>query len=85
MCLQGTRIRRTMAPLLRGVKKKKIFFKAIYTLTPSLGALGNVNLSSHYKMYLSVTKINSVILGGCCIHRDDSLLPPETAGFSHHF
>lgn len=66
-------------------KKKKIFFKAIYTLTPSLGALGNVNLSSHYKMYLSVTKINSVILGGCCIHRDDSLFPPETAGFSHHF
>lgn len=28
----------------------------VYTLTPSLGALGNVNLSSHYKMYLSQTK-----------------------------
>lgn len=28
----------------------------IYTLTSSLGALWNVNLSSHYKMYLSETK-----------------------------
>lgn len=28
----------------------------IYTLTPSLGALGNVNLGSHYEMYLNLTK-----------------------------
>lgn len=55
-CLQGKRIQRTRAPLLREKQKKKKKMVTIYTLTPSLGALPNVNLSSHYKMYLSETK-----------------------------
>lgn len=28
----------------------------IYTLIPSLGALGDVNLGPHYEMYLNLTK-----------------------------
>lgn len=38
----------------RKAKKKKNV--TIYTLTPSLEALRNVNLSSHYEMYLRETK-----------------------------
>lgn len=38
------------------VGRKVKHFVTIYTLTPSLGALGNVNLSSHYEMYLNQTK-----------------------------
>ena len=38
------------------VGRKVPHFVTVYTLTPSLGVLGNVNLSSHYEMYLNQTK-----------------------------